>query len=420
MREFWLHWRSVLAKFGARTPTGRDTAVALALAVLLLLAHISVTLAVHDGQLPVSLPVFVWLNLVVTADLGTIALRRKAPRLALAAAVGMLLVATTLPHSYAGAGIGVLVCGYTVAVLLPARSAMPAIGASALVTIGGGVLAVALGGSVAGLPVFWGNDGSSTWNLVLAGLASHALAGLLGGYIRTRRAYLAELTARIALLHADRAERAAAAVRAERGRIARELHDVAAHDLSAIVVQAGAAERQLDGDPEGTRNTLREIRAQGRRTLGALRELVGIMRAGDTEDAARAPTPGLGELDGLVRGARESGMIVRLVIGEQVAAAQPAASVELAVYRLVQEALTNARRHAPEAEVDIRLDYAEGELDVAVRNGPGAVPAQEPTDAAGYGLVGMRERVQHAGGNLTVGPTRDGGWSVHARFGRDS
>ncbi|WP_157163028.1 sensor histidine kinase, partial [Actinoalloteichus spitiensis] len=334
-------WTRALTGIGARTPVARDSVVALGLALLLLVVRVGAALAVNGGILPEPLWTVVLMNLVATADVATLALRRLVPRTALVLATAVVLVASLLPFVYAGTGLGLVVCAYTVGTLLPRRRVVLALGVLALVHAVGGLLSVAvLDGRLTPLPTFWGNDGSNARNLLLASLFSYGLAGLLGLYTRTRRDYLDELAARVERLTAERAERARAAVREERARIARELHDVAAHDLSAIVVQAGAADRLAERDPALVREALRDIRGQGRSTLSALRQLVGVLRA-DTPEDDRSPLPSMGSVDELVAEARRAGTAVTLSVSGPDHPLPVA--VDVAAYRLGQEAISNAR-----------------------------------------------------------------------------
>lgn len=404
-------WRAVLARLGERTPAGRDTVVA---AVLIVLGFLRIPLAllINNGSFPASGWVIVGANLAATADVATLALRRRAPRTALALAIAVVLASTALPAMYVPTGIGVVVCAYTVATLAPRRQAIIVLAAATAAHAVGGIVSAALGGHVRLVATFWANDGRDPVDLLLASIGTFAIPGMIGLYVRVTRAYTEELTARVERLQAERESRAKAAAAEERGRIARELHDIAAHDLSAIVVQAGAADRLLDRDPAAARAALRSIRSQGRRTLTALRGLVGIMRASDVDDDELAPQPSLSTVDELVRSARESGMTVELSTRGQ-ARPLPAAT-DLAAYRLIQEALTNARRHASGTAVEVTVEYRDVELLVSVHNGPGRQVG--PTNGEVYGLLGMRERVRHTGGSLVAGPKPDGGWQVDARF----
>lgn len=368
-------WRVLLARFGGRTPESRDAVVAVAL-VLVGFLRLPLALLLNGGSFPASGGLLALANLVATADLATIALRRRAPLVALATATAVAVVSTALPALYQLTGLGLVVCAYTVGTLLPRGRVALVLGVGAIAHAAGGIVAVALGGQTALTLTYWGNAGHSGFDLVLASVASYGLPGLLGLYVQTRRAYVAEVAAR------------------ERDRIARDLHDIAAHDLSAIVVQAGAADRLLDRDPAAARETLRAIRAQGRSTLLALRGLVGIMR--EQEQPSLAP---------LVEAARRAGMTVEL---DDTAGATPAVA-----YRVVQEALANARQHAPGARVTVVVRDAT----LTVHNGPAVDRPVPLTDGGGHGIASMRERVQQAGGTLTAGPTADGGWQVEAHWG---
>lgn len=392
-------WRRSLARLGGHTPVGRDTVVATVLAVLGLF-RIPLALLVNDGRLPAAAWVVAAATVLSTLDFGCIALRRRAPRVALAGAVAVVLAATALPAAYAFTGIGVLVCAYTVATLLPRRQVVVTLAVAAFAHAVGGIVSSELGGRLHLVATFWAYNGGVWLNVVLISVGSLAIPGLIGLYVQTTRAYAAELAARVTRLEEERELRAAAAAAEERARIARDLHDVAAHDLSAIVVQAGAADRLLDRDPERARDTLRSIRAQGRRTLTAMRELVGIMRA----------HPSLSSVDSLVASARDTGMPVTVRVTGTAVPLPPAADV--AAYRLVQEALTNARQHAPGAEVVVCVDYRAAEVVLSVHNG---LVGQGSSDGGGHGLAGMRERVRHCGGSLSAGPV-EGGWQVTARL----
>ncbi len=402
-------WREGLAGLGVHTPAGRD-AFAAAVLVVLGVARIPFFFWVAPGA-PASPPaLLVAANLAASADLATIAVRRRAPRTALALALGVVLASALLPARYPFTGVGLLVCAYTVPTLLSRRSAVFALALAAIAHAVGGLAVTRAGGSLAQIATYWGVPGSDVPDVITATLATFGIAGFIGVYTRTRRAYTAELVARAEQLEAEREERARKAVAQERGRIARELHDIAAHDLSAIVVQAGAADRLVDHDADAAKAVLRGIRSQGRDTLSALRQLVGIMRDDDAD--GRAPQPTLLRLEELVAHGRAAGMVVEVTTRGR-PSPLPAA-VDLAAYRVVQEGLTNARRHAPGSIVSITISYEDG-VRVVVRN---TAPTERPPPTSGdvHGLLGMRERVQHSGGTLSVGPTQDGGWRVEARL----
>jgi signal transduction histidine kinase len=236
-------------------------------------------------------------------------------------------------------------------------------------------------------------------------------AAFVGGIALHRRELLASLLGE----RAERAERerelrAREAVADERARIARELHDVVAHDVSVMVVQAQGAARVLEGDQPEVREALAAIEATGREAVDDMRRLLGVLRRSDDE-LALAPQPSLGQLDSLVAGVREAGLPVELeVVGEPIALPP---GVDLSAYRIVQEALTNALKHAGPARARVVVRYEADAVELEVSDdGPG-VP---DTVGTGHGLVGMRERVALYGGDLEAGERREGGWALRARL----
>jgi signal transduction histidine kinase len=197
----------------------------------------------------------------------------------------------------------------------------------------------------------------------------------------------------------------------ERARIARELHDVVAHHVSMVAVQAETARLTTPGMPPEGRERLAAIGDTARDALTEMRRLLGVLRADVAGEAERAPQPGLARLDELVEGARVAGTTVRLVVSGDVVALP--AGIDLTAYRIVQEALTNARRHAPGAEVDVEVQFRDRAVHVRVSdNGPGAAG----TGDGGHGLTGMHERVAMVGGGLRVGPADGGGFAVEAHL----
>jgi signal transduction histidine kinase len=196
----------------------------------------------------------------------------------------------------------------------------------------------------------------------------------------------------------------------ERARIARELHDVVAHHLSMIAVQAETARLTTAELPDQGRQRFEEIAGTARDALTEMRRLLGVLRDDAGVALERSPQPGLDRLNDLVDAARSAGSDVRLVLRGRVVALSP--GIDLTAYRIVQEALTNARRHAPDASVDVELTYGANELQLRVRdNGPG-VPAGAMH--GGHGIVGMYERVAMVGGTVTAGPGPAGGFVVEA------
>ena len=221
-------------------------------------------------------------------------------------------------------------------------------------------------------------------------------AALLGDSIGSRRAYIREIEEKAERLEREQEIEARRAAAEEQARIARELHDVVAHALSVIVVQAGAADDAFERDLDAARSSIRAVDESARSALADLRRVLGILQL-DGPDYE--PQAGLERLDGLVESVRATGLAVSLEV-EGPQRALPA-SVEMSAYRIVQEALTNSLKHAQAEHVRVRIRYGET-LEVDVRDDGRA--ATNGAAAAGRGLIGMRERVTLLGGTLTAGP----------------
>jgi signal transduction histidine kinase len=232
----------------------------------------------------------------------------------------------------------------------------------------------------------------------------------LGRLVRSWRQQARALSQRTAELERAQEWRAQAAAAEERTRIARELHDVIAHSVSVMVVQAGAAEQMLDRDPERTREALATIQDSGQQAVMELRRMVGLLRGG--EEASLSPQPSLRHLDALARQTRDAGLPVDIRIDGLPRELNP--GLDLAAYRIVQEALTNTLKHAGPATASVVVHYGNDALDITVVDNGTKHPVAQLTH--GNGLVGMRERVALYGGQLTVGPRPDGGFAVQARL----
>jgi signal transduction histidine kinase len=265
-----------------------------------------------------------------------------------------------------------------------------------------GLVVIAAAGMAAGLQ----NAALWTWSV---GIVS--LIPLFGHNVRTRRRAQAdlELAQRLA-----QQEQAARATLEERSRIARELHDVVAHNMSVIAIQAEAAPLRSPGDAEALTAELAAIRGTALETLTEMRRILGLLRnRGDQADTA--PAPGVGQLEALVDKVAAAGMLVRMTISGEPQAVPP--GVGVSVYRIVQESLSNVLRHAPGAVVTVSLAYQASPLAVGVRVENGPSPAGPPAGeqaSARHGLVGMRERAATLHGRFSAGPTDDGGFVVEA------
>jgi len=330
--------------------------------------------------------------------------RRKHPVGSFAAAILAGFVQVLLGVRPAATDVTILIVLYTLAAYTPRRLSVPG-------------LAICLLGSAVGVArwtrfsshslVSWLTIGA----IVFAGPA--VLAWLLGDSMSYRRAYYASLEDRAARLERERDAQARIAAVAERARIARELHDVIAHNVSVMVVQADGASYALGTDPDRAREALAAISATGRQALAEMRRLLGVLRREDGTASERAPQPGIGELGELLDQARGAGLPVSFTVeGDP----QPLPSgAALAAYRIVQESLTNTRKHAgPVASASVLLRYSPAALVLAISDdGLGELGGAAPP-GAGHGLTGMRERVAMYGGSVTAGPRPGGGFEVMA------
>jgi len=352
---------------------------------------------------------------VATAALAVaVAARRHFPLLAYLAALAivaaqvMISVAPARPDSplqptLADAGILVLLC--TLAERQPRRVSLPGLAACVALF----ALAVAR----------W-NPGPERGQYLLqfvliVGLClvlAPVSAWVLGESMARRRLYLAALEERAVRAEAERDARARAAAADERVRIARELHDVIAHNLSVMVAQADGGRYVFDAEPEKSRQALAQVGATGRQALSEMSQLLGVLRAGPAGPAF-APSPGLADIPRLVAQARAAGMRVTHTV--EGLAPPLTGGLSIAVYRIVQEALTNVRKHAgPGAVTEVRLRYRPGELLVLIADDGRGAPSG--TASTGHGLGGMRERAALHGGTVRTGPRRGGGFEVAARL----
>lgn len=234
-----------------------------------------------------------------------------------------------------------------------------------------------------------------------------------GTLVRTRRDYMSGLRERAEQSERERETRAEIAVADERARIAREIHDVVSHGLTVVAVMSDGAAAKVDAEPERARSAMLTVRDTSRTALTEMRRMLNVLR--EDEPGSHAPQPGLAQLDGLIEDSRAAGLPVSLAVeGSPV---EVSATVGLAVYRLVQEALTNVRSHAGPSvrQVEVVLSYGQTSVAVRVRDdGRGA--GQDRALGDGHGLVGMRERVAVHGGTVRAGPRPSGGFEVWAEL----
>ncbi|MCO6007780.1 sensor histidine kinase [Actinoallomurus purpureus] len=338
--------------------------------------------------------------LLGAVTLASLTVRRRLPVVVLAFSAAVCVTLTAMGYEVSAPAVALLIATYTVAAHRGLATSLP---------VGTVTLVVFIGLLIAVRADFW-QAVSNTFLFV----------GVwwLGRSLRLRRAYLNELEARARRLERARAADARAARTEERSRIARELHDVVAHHVSVMTVQAGAARRILERDPQAVRDALTTIEQMGRTALGEMRRLVGVLRT-EAEPARGelSPQPGVSDVGELVDHLRETGLQVQLWIEGEGRSLSP--GVDLAAFRLIQEALTNTLKHAgPQARAWVRIHYTDRQLTVEVEDdGRGlAAGLGQANGGRGHGLVGMRERVALYGGDLRIGPRSGGGFEVRARF----
>jgi signal transduction histidine kinase len=352
---------------------------------------------------PGTLPWFVVITLDV-AMVTPLVFRRKYP---LTVAYAVLVV--SIPHSVLELGLSSAFAGmialYTAVVYAGRRQA--ALYVLALVSVTGLQLVLQRQQDIVVISLF----------LVFA----IALCWVLGEFVGARRAYQSEVEARLHLLETERDQAARIAVGEERGRIARELHDVVAHAVSVMVVQADGASYAITSNPELAARALTTISETGRGALAELRRLLDVLRNEDGDGEPRVPQPNAEALVELAERIRASGLAVNLDIDGDLG--DLPAGVSLGVYRIVQESLTNALKHAGRGAKASVLVHRNGdvmEIDVT-DDGAGRANSLVTASAAagvpgGNGLIGMRERAHVFGGTLDVGPGAGGGWRVHAKL----
>jgi len=352
-------------------PQRSDLVLALALAVASAFEAVAVDAPTRSLLLALSLPL-------------PLAWRRVAP-----AAAALAVLAIVAADALTG-GDGLELVSATVAIVLAVYS----LGAHAdlregLLVLGACLLVAWASVSAAG------DSGASDYAFsVVVVLAPWAVGRIAGG--------------RLAAVVAER-ERADRAAADERARIARELHDVVAHSVGVIVVQAGAAEQVLESDPEAARQALADIRRTGKEALVDLRRMVGLVRESDSGTEI-APQPGLDDLAPLAERVRQAGLDVELTVEGPPRPIPP--GIGLTVYRVAQEALTNVIKHAGAARASVLLRFDKDGIELSVLDDG----RSSTTGRGGYGIAGMRERVSLFGGELDVGPSAEGGFRVHVRI----
>lgn len=329
-----------------------------------------------------------------------IAMRSVAPIGALAVSAGAISAYVAIGYEGAPAGtLAALVILYSAASLTDGRRA---------------ILAAAM--TAVAIAVYYATDrGDPGLAQAVTTYATYAAGWGLGTYARSRREYTSVVEERASLLEREREVRARAAVADERARIARELHDMVGHALNVIVIQSGGAQRVFDTKPDVARESLASIESTGRQALTDMERMLGILREPDAMDGALNPQPGLGDVGALASRVAGTGLPVDVTV-EGTPVALPA-SVDLSAYRIIQEALTNALKHAGPARAQVRIAYGADCLELEVADdGRGAAGDASTEHVGGRGLIGMKERVALFGGEFDAGPRPGGGFRVRAKL----
>ncbi|MFC9459573.1 sensor histidine kinase [Streptomyces sp. NPDC056983] len=336
---------------------------------------------------------------VVLMVLGAAALvlRRRAPMAVLAATSAVTLAELVTGDPRAPVAMSAVVALYTVA----ATTDRPTTWRVGLAT-----MTVLTGAAMLAGPLPWyaqENLGVFAWT---------GMAAAAGDAVRSRRAFVDAIRERAERAERTREEEARRRVAEERLRIARDLHDVVAHHIALVNVQAGVASHVMDKRPDQAKEALSHVREASRSALNELRATVGLLRQSGDPEAPTEPAPGLDRLEDLVGTFRNAGLPVEVACADRATGLQ--AAVDLAAYRIIQEALTNVQKHAgAEAKAEVSVVRVGPNIEVTILdNGPGA--EQPSPDSGGHGLLGMRERVAAIGGSCSAGPRYGGGFRVHA------
>lgn len=393
----------VIRQFWARHPRWADALIA-----LLCLAMSSGTLAasVRYGD-PVgagitmvqpSAPATAGVTVLVVATCAALLVRRRLPLLPFALATAGQVALVFMPVTSFSPALAVAV--YSLAVYRSNRSCWIGYGVAV-----GAVSAVALLAAMLGAVLF-----PAVMNAALDTGVTSLVGALIGVNVGNRKRYLEAVIDRSRQLLVERDQQAQLAAAAERARIAREMHDIVAHNLTVMVALAEGA--TATPDPDRARAATGQIAETGRGALTQMRAMLGVLRSDDDDAAPRAPLASLGEdsIAQAVTAARAAGFPVTLAT---TGGADLPAAVRLALTRTVQEGLTNAMRHAPHATgIDVAIVYEPDAVHVAISNDG----VTGPVRAGGYGIRGLRERVAHVGGTLEVGPRGHGSWALRARL----
>jgi len=393
----------LLNRLGADRPIVRDVLFALVVAAITVgLFGTMARLAPADPNIDLTSTEAWTATGIATGQALLLSFRRLRPSWCFAAVAACQVAIILVAPEIMGRGLSPAIAAYTVGSLATARFTIAAVAVALSVE------------SVAAMVATWGSGGATLANHVASGALLYGGAAFVGVHMAARRRNAALAREQAAEAIRAQRQRAEAAITAERTRLARELHDVAAHHLSGMVIQAAAVERLIGRDAEAAKSGAAWIRAQGKETLANLRQVVGLLRDRGEGEEGRAPVPGLSALNALIEEAEQLGDKVTLQQEGSPLVLPPIADISL--YRIAQQSLTNARQHAPGAPVSLRLAYEKQGVVVEVVNGTSTKGELANVGNGGTGLVGMRERADLVGADFEAGPKEDGGWRVHVRL----
>ncbi|GGW81145.1 two-component sensor histidine kinase [Streptomyces lucensis JCM 4490] len=385
------------ARCGLRAhPLALDAAIAAGVLLCMAAGSFAVPRDGHGVTWGLRVPAPLSLALMVLAA-AALVFRRRAPRTVLAVTGTLTVIESVTGDPRAPVAMSAVIALYTVAATTD-RTTTFRVGLLTMTVL---TAAAMLGG-----PLPWYAQEN------LGVLAWTGIGATAGDAVRSRRAVVQAMRERAERAERTREEEARRRVAEERLRIARDLHDVVAHHIALVNVQAGVAAHVMDRRPDQAKEALGHVREASRSALNELRATVGLLRQSGDPEAPTEPAPGLSRLEDLAGTFRAAGLPVEVARADQ--DTELPAAVDLAAYRIVQEALTNVRKHAgPEARAEVSVVRVGPDVEVTVLD-DGAGETAAPEDGGGHGLLGMRERVTALGGTLTTGPRYGGGFRVHA------
>jgi signal transduction histidine kinase len=387
----------ILPLDAARVWLARYLDVLLGVGVVVVSVGTAVIAPIAVGTMPLALALGVTLVTGVA-----VAFRRRSPIATLVVVAAVILVQQFYGASLNFGSLAAVIALFTVAAETPRRTSLV-------------VLALLPAYLMVADLMYAAVHPTSTELLIgqfISAVVIFGIVWLAGDSYRSRRARIRALEERADRLEREQAERARIAVQNERALIARELHDMVAHSVSVMVVQAGAARRIADDQPDEARAAMASIETTGREALVEMRRLLGVLRS-DTSPAPLEPQQGLAAIGTVIAGADRAGVVVELVIEGDPRPLPP--GLDLTAYRIVQEALTNTVKHAAPARATVRIRYEDDALDLDIVDDGSRVEV-EPDATGGHGLIGMEERVRLYGGDFTAGPRTPTGFGIQVRL----